>query len=104
MIQFRPRQRCAVPIRRGAPLPPIPAEIQTAMHPDMPTPYEKGNQNQTTLWTECIAFYQELAQRFPQVLRFEQIGVSDGGIPVHAGVVSPDGVFDRTQIKAEGRT
>jgi hypothetical protein len=74
------------------------------MHPDMPTPYEKGNQNQTTLWTECIAFYQELAQRFPQVLRFEQIGVSDGGIPVHAGVVSPDGVFDRTQIKAEGRT
>jgi hypothetical protein len=70
----------------------------------MPTPYEKGNQNQTTLWTECIAFYQELAARFPQVLRFEQIGVSDGGIPVHAGVVSPDGVFDREQIKREGRT
>ena len=74
------------------------------MHPVMPTPYEKGNQNQTTLWTECIAFYQELAQRFPQVLRFEQIGVSDGGVPVHAGVVSPDGVFDREQIKREGRT
>ncbi|HEX7987148.1 MAG TPA: M14 family zinc carboxypeptidase [Duganella sp.] len=74
------------------------------MHPDMPTPYEKGNQNQTTLWTECIAFYEELARRFPHVLRFEQIGVSDGGIPVHAGIVSPDGVFDRSQIKAEGRT
>ncbi|MFA9215824.1 MAG: M14 family zinc carboxypeptidase [Sphingomonadaceae bacterium] len=74
------------------------------MHPVMPTPYEQGNQNQTTLWTECIAFYQELAQRFPHVLRFEQIGVSDGGIPVHAGVVSPDGVFDREQIKREGRT
>ncbi len=74
------------------------------MHPVMPTPYEKGNQNQTTLWTECIAFYQELAQRYPQVLRFEQIGVSDGGVPVHAGVVSPDGVFDREQLKREGRT
>jgi hypothetical protein len=61
----------------------------------MPTPYEKGNHNQTTLWTECIAFYEELAQRFPQVLRFEQIGVSDGGIPMHAGIVSPDGEFDR---------
>jgi len=73
------------------------------MHPVMPTPYEKGNQNQTTLWAECIAFYQELAKRFPQVLRFEQIGVSDGGIPVHAGVVSADGVFDREQIKREGR-
>ncbi len=74
------------------------------MHPAMPTPYEKGNHNQTTQWSECIAFYQELAQRFPQVLRFEQIGVSDGGVPVHAGVVSADGVFDRDQIKRAGRT
>jgi len=73
------------------------------MHPDMPTPYEKGNQNQTTTWSDCIAFYEALAQRFPQVLRFEQIGTSDGGIPVHAGVVSADGVFDRARIKAEGR-
>jgi hypothetical protein len=74
------------------------------MQANMPTPYEKGNQNQTTLWSECIAFYQELAQRYPEVLRFEQIGVSDGGVPLHAGVVSGDGVFDREQIKSEGRT
>ncbi|MRW86945.1 peptidase M14 [Pseudoduganella sp. FT26W] len=74
------------------------------MHAEMLTPYEKGNQNQTTTWSECIAFYEELAQRFPHVLRFEQIGLSDGGIPVHAGVVSADGVHDRSQIKAEGRT
>jgi hypothetical protein len=74
------------------------------MHADMPTPYEKGNYNQTTTWSECIAFYEELARRFPHVLRFEQIGLSDGGIPVHAGVVSADGVHDRSQIKAEGRT
>jgi len=74
------------------------------MHPEMLTPYEKGNRNQTTLWTECIAFYEELARRFPQVLRFEQIGVSDGGIPVHRGVVSADGVFGRDEIKAAGRT
>ena len=71
------------------------------MHPDMPTPYEQGNQNQTTTWSDCIAFYEELAQRFPHVLRFEQIGTSDGGIPVHAGVISADGVHDRAQIKAE---
>ncbi|MGB9991662.1 M14 family zinc carboxypeptidase [Massilia sp. SM-13] len=71
---------------------------------DMLTPYEKGNQNQTTLWSDCIAFYEELARRFPQVLRFEQAGVSDMGIPLHVGVVSADGVFDREQIKREGRT
>lgn len=73
------------------------------MHPELPTPYEQGNQNQTTTWSACIAFYEALAQRFPQVLRFEQIGVSDGGTPVHAGVVSADGVFDRHIIKAQGR-
>ncbi|CAN7610064.1 M14 family zinc carboxypeptidase [Pseudoduganella sp. LjRoot289] len=74
------------------------------MHPDMLTPYEQGNRNQTTLWTDCIAFYEELARRFPQVLRFEQIGVSDGGIPVHRGVVSADGVFGLDEIKGAGRT
>ncbi|MGV7210926.1 M14 family zinc carboxypeptidase [Oxalobacteraceae bacterium A2-2] len=73
------------------------------MRADLLTPYEKGNKNQTTLWSECIAYYQELARQFPQVLRFEQIGLSDAGIPVHAGVVSADGVFDRATIKREGR-
>lgn len=67
------------------------------------TPYEKGNGNQTTTWDECIAFYESLAQRFPNVLHFAQIGVSDAGIPLHAGVVSADGVFARERIKREGR-
>ncbi len=74
------------------------------MQREMLTPYEQGNQNQTTLWADCIAFYEELARRFPQVLRFEQAGISDAGIPIHVGVVSADGVFDREQIKREGRT
>ncbi len=87
----------------GAPLFPLAPEIQT-MHPELPTPYERGNQNQTTLWTDCIAFYETLARRFPGVLKFEQAGVSDGGIPLHVGVVSADGVFDREQIKRAGRT
>ncbi|WP_410505709.1 M14 family zinc carboxypeptidase [Janthinobacterium sp.] len=69
----------------------------------MRTTYELGNKNQTTTWLECINFYKTLAARFPQVLRFEQIGVSDSGVPIHAGVVSADGVFQREQIKREGR-
>ncbi|WUR13622.1 M14 family zinc carboxypeptidase [[Empedobacter] haloabium] len=70
----------------------------------MLTPYEQGNQNQTTLWADCIAFYETLARRFPSVLKFEQAGVSDGGIPLHVGIVSADGVFDREAIKRAGRT
>ena len=74
------------------------------MPPDLRTTYELGNHNQTTTWLECITFYQDLAARYPQVLHFEQIGLSDSGVPIHAGVVSADGVFDREQIKREGRT
>ena len=67
------------------------------------TPYERGNQNQTSTWHECVAWYERLAADFPSVLQFFQIGVSDNGVPLHAGVVSADGVFDRVQIKADGR-
>lgn len=67
------------------------------------TPYERGNQNQTTTWEDCIAWYRRLAAEYPAVLQFFQIGVSDNGVPLHAGVVSADGVFDRAQIQAAGR-
>ena len=68
-----------------------------------PTPFELGNGNQTTTWPECIAYYQKLAADFPQVLQFFEIGQSDSGRPIHAGVVTADGVFDREQLKAAGR-
>jgi hypothetical protein len=73
------------------------------MSNELKTPYEQGNQNQTTTWGDCIAWYEELAKRYPNVLRFGVIGISDAGVPIHAGVVSADGVFDREQIKASGR-
>ena len=68
------------------------------------TPYEQGNQNQTTTWQQCISFYETLAAAFPSVLRFKQIGVSDNGVPMHAGVITSDAVFDREQLKREGRS
>ena len=68
-----------------------------------PTPFERGNQNQTTEWRPCIEFYERLAADFPRVLRFFQIGTSDSGLPLHAGVVSADGVLDRALIQRAGR-
>jgi Zinc carboxypeptidase len=67
------------------------------------TPFEAGNQNQTTTLAQCVAFYQRLANDFPTVLQLFQIGVSDGGVPIHAGVVTADGVFEREQLKHAGR-
>ena len=72
-------------------------------HSDWATPFERGNGNQTATWQECIAFHQRLAQAFGQWLRFEQAGRSDGGVPIHVGVFSTDGVFDPQQVKAAGR-
>jgi hypothetical protein len=77
----------------------MPASLQNPY----PTPFETGNQNQTTSWAQCIAFYEALAARFPGVLQFTQIGVSDNGIPMHGGVVTADGVFEREQLKRAGR-
>lgn len=67
------------------------------------TPYELGNFNQTTTWSDCIPFYEQLAKDFPTILHFEQIGVSDNGLPMHAGVITSDGVFDLATIKRETR-
>jgi len=67
------------------------------------TPYESGNQNQTTTHADCIAWYENLARQYPNVLRFGVVGTSDAGVPIHAGVVSSDGVFDREAIKNSGR-
>ena len=67
------------------------------------TPYELGNQNQTTTHAECIAWYQHLALDYPGVLSFQMVGMSDAGLPIHAGVVSSDGVFQIDAIKAAGR-
>jgi hypothetical protein len=74
--------------------------VQATVHA---TPFEAGNHNQTTTWAECIAFYERLAAAFPGVLHWQQIGTSDSGAPMHAGVVTADGVFDREALLADGR-
>jgi hypothetical protein len=73
------------------------------MSTELKTPFEKGNQNQTTTWADCIAWYEDLTRRYPRVLRFSVIGTSDAGVPIHAGVITADGEFDRAQLKREGR-
>jgi Zinc carboxypeptidase len=68
-----------------------------------PTPFEQGNTNQTTTLGECHAFYQRLAADFPHTLRLTTIGHSDAGLPIMAGVVTGDGVFDRETLQAQQR-
>ena len=73
------------------------------MQTELLTPYEQGNQNQTTTLEDCMAFYKMLETRFPRVLRMFEIGVSDGGTPISAGIVTADGVHDFDEIKGTYR-
>lgn len=79
--------------------------MQTPTPPShaFPTPFELDDGNQTTTLAECIAFYERLAERFPTVLRWWQIGTADTGLPMYAGLVTADGVFDRDMLRAQGR-
>ena len=38
------------------------------MSNEMKTPYELGNQNQTTTHAECIAWYEDLARQYPKAV------------------------------------
>lgn len=73
------------------------------MPEDWTTPFERGNGHQTTTWQACVDFHTRLAAAFPQRLSFGEIGRSDGGTPLHAGVFAPDGQFDPDAVKAAGR-
>ena len=73
------------------------------MNNELLTPYETGNKNQTTGWEECIRFYKNLEALYPTVLRFFEIGRSDTGMPIHAGVVTSDGVLDFDELKRNFR-
>ena len=77
--------------------------MSAAFQTEFPTPFEQGNRNQTATWAQTVAFYEQLAAAYPQVLRFWQMGVSDQGIPLHAGVITADGVLDPDTLKAQGR-
>jgi len=73
------------------------------MHNELLTPYEKGNQNQTATWEECIAYYRMLESRFPTVVHLFEIGKSDAGNPIYAGTVTADGEHDFAAIKQSKR-
>lgn len=75
----------------------------TSSTADWRTPFERGDGHQTSTWHEAIEFHQRLAAAFPQWLRFEAVGRSDGGVPIHCGVFAADGTFDPVAVKAAGR-
>lgn len=66
---------------------------------NLSTPYEKGNQNQSTTYEECISFYQTLDSNSDKI-EMKTMGLTDSGKPLHIVVFSENKDFSFKQNKA----
>ncbi|MCJ8164460.1 hypothetical protein MKJ04_06350 [Pontibacter sp. E15-1] len=65
--------------------------------PDLKTPYEKGNGNQTATYAEAIEWYERLDAAYEEV-KMMPMGMTDAGRPLHLVVVSTDKDFDPASL------
>jgi hypothetical protein len=66
-----------------------------------PIPFEKGNGNQSSSYTDCISWYQQLAKSSARV-RIDSVGRTDIGKPLHQVVIST-GAFDPAAARQAGK-
>lgn len=62
-----------------------------------PTPYEKGNGNQTATYQETIDYFKLLDSNF-ETIKMVQMGPTDMGEPLHIVIFNPDKNFDFAEI------
>ncbi len=70
--------------------------------PDLKTPYEKGNGNQTATYAEAIEWYTKFDQAFEEV-KLVPYGATDSGRPLHLVLVSTDRDFDPASIRQKNK-
>ena len=64
-----------------------------------PTPFEKGNGNQSTTYQDCIQYYQDLDATYATIQMLEK-GKTDSGKQLHIVIFSENKNFDVNQNKA----
>ena len=64
------------------------------------TPFEKGNDNQSTTYEECIAYYQKLDIAF-ETISVKEMSKTDSGEPLHIVIFNPDKQFSFLEINKE---
>ncbi|GAB3537280.1 M14 family metallopeptidase [Pontibacter brevis] len=70
--------------------------------PDLKTPYEQGNGNQTATYEEAINWYQKLDAAYDEV-KMMPYGSTDAGRPLHLVVVSTDKDFNPAAIRKKDK-
>lgn len=66
--------------------------------PMYPTPYEKGNGNQTATYHETIEYFKLLDKEF-ETIKMLEMGTTDSGIHLHIVIFNPDKNFDLGERK-----
>ncbi len=67
---------------------------------DFTTIFEKSGGTQTPTYSEVIAYYENLAERYTTI-HLETVGLTDSGKPLHLVTFNPDGKFDFDAIRNE---
>ncbi len=62
------------------------------------TVFEKSNGLKTGTYQDVIAYYQLLADAYPQI-QLDSIGMTDSGKPLHLATFNPDRIFDFETIR-----
>lgn len=65
---------------------------------DFLTVFEKSDGLKTATYQEVIAYYQFLAETYPQI-HLDSIGMTDYGKPLHLATFNPDRIFDFETIR-----
>src|SRR5690606_20668211 len=80
----------------------LPFMADAKKNPDLKTPYEKGNGNQTATYAECIDYYKKLDKEFPEI-KLREYGKTDVGKPLHLVILSPEKVFEPEKIRKQNK-
>ncbi|WP_299754129.1 M14 family zinc carboxypeptidase [uncultured Pontibacter sp.] len=70
--------------------------------PNLKTPYEQGNGNQTATYDEAINWYQQLDEAYDEV-KMIPFGSTDAGRPLHLVVVSTGKDFEPASIRQKNK-
>jgi hypothetical protein len=69
---------------------------------DLTTRFERTQGRETATYTECINYYRQLDQRFPQIKLLE-MGPTDAGYPLHLAIFSGQGNFDFNSLHQQNK-
>jgi hypothetical protein len=91
-------------IPKWLPLLAVACLMHTAQAQQLTTKFETSQGKETVTYQEGMAFFSDLAAKYPNRLRLDSMGCDDNGMPIHLLTCSSNGQFDYIRAHQEGKT